>query len=150
MFQAFNRRFRTLRFFSVSASILVYFFVLSIGADQFVLCFGSDGHVAVEPALNGCCNASSPAHSHTGLSFEPVCPETGDHCGSCIDVLLSSYFLHIVPGPKKTWGYKIVETPGSISVSGASPDMAADAFPFLSQPLIKNILAALRTVILLT
>ena len=150
MFMTFGRKFRTLKFLSVCVSILIYFFIPVIGADQFVLCLGSDGHAAVEPARNGLCCSTSRAYPSHGLSFETVSSEAADHCGTCFDIPLSNYFHHVLPAPNPPPGFKVIEMPASLSVTATCANLQRGDFLDLSPPLTPLILNALRTVILLT
>ena len=71
------------------------------GMEQAVLCFGADGHVTVEAALNGRCSdflevSSQTAHQSTLITSRA---STMDHCGTCIDIpiLISSLNEHFAP-----------------------------------------------------
>jgi len=58
-----------------------------------VLCFGTDGHVAIEQSIIGLCGsiANSEAHDEKGTTSNPASPvPSGDHCGNCQDVAIQS------------------------------------------------------------
>ena len=57
----------------------------------FVLCFGEDGHVAVEAAsAEHCCEPAPavPFRSSSGVPLEPGSHQTDYPCGSCMDIPL--------------------------------------------------------------
>ena len=65
--------------------------VMASGASGMVLCFGADGHFALEMAHQGRCQGGAETHGHdrTG-AMELVASADSDCCGSCVDVSLSS------------------------------------------------------------
>lgn len=66
---------------SAAICVLVYMLISVTGMSGSVLCFGNDGHVAVEFVQN-CNNANSRAAS--------VEPASSDNCGPCKDVAFQS------------------------------------------------------------
>ena len=50
---------------------------------DYVLCFGEDGHVKFEFAVNGCC---ADTHSHDLDHPETSDIVDEDHCGECVDI----------------------------------------------------------------
>ncbi len=67
-----------------------------------VLCFGADGHVELESAFHKCCDApdSSSAPDQNELSYKAG-HETCQHCGSCVDIPISSELVQICNTPQK-------------------------------------------------
>jgi len=67
-----------------------------------VLCFGTDGHVEIEPTFHERCNDS--AHSqHTGQeqpSYQ-VDHIENEHCGPCLDISISTGLVKIARTPKQ-------------------------------------------------
>lgn len=56
------------------------------GLGESVLCFGADGHVAVEAAVSpGACSAASVFGDTSSYNPERELSR-GDHCGPCVDV----------------------------------------------------------------
>ena len=76
-----------MRTFIVIFTLLVYFFGATISAESRVLCFGADGHIAVEDANNHeCCSFSDSLpqdHRMTDFGFP------SSHCGLCLDIPFS-------------------------------------------------------------
>jgi hypothetical protein len=72
----------------LALSALLFAVVFAGLADGIVLCFGGDGHVAIEAAgVEGCveaAEAAAPGVSLVALSL------SSSHCGPCVDVALSS------------------------------------------------------------
>jgi hypothetical protein len=56
--------------------------------DGIVVCFGSDGHVAIESVgPEGCAEGVEPA-DHVASAI--VIPTSSSHCGPCVDVALTA------------------------------------------------------------
>ena len=74
--------------FALACSILTW--GNSIGS---VLCFGKDGHIAIEPGQDFVCSATTPTVTKINyeISTNDTSPSIGGHCGPCIDVPI---FLH--------------------------------------------------------
>ena len=151
-----QRKARKLRSFAMCLSLLAYLYMILIGSDQFVLCFGSDGHVALEPARNGLDCSYSPAHSEPlSCSVQSIPPEQefslrADHCGPCFDILLSSLFQHFIPAQYHWAGHINFAFQTASYLSSPFSHMTHGNFPSTSSPIIREILIFLRTVILLT
>ncbi len=83
-------RLRTRRVHSTLATLSCLLFLLASGPDV-VLCFGDDGHVALETASpgKGCTPAPCPSSS-TDASFAGthLAPANIHPCGSCLDISL--------------------------------------------------------------
>lgn len=62
------------------------------GFGHAVICFGEDGHVAIEVANSDCCDSRygmGVEHSFESFEFSAVSAPPG-HCGSCVDIPLSN------------------------------------------------------------
>ena len=141
-----NVRMRT---FIVIFNLLVYCSVATISSEARVLCFGSDGHIAVEAANNDCCSLSGSLpqdHPMTDFGFP------SGHCGLCLDIPFSInneselVFSHIEAALLiKTLALKTLSyiLPPFVEVKRSYP------FPQV-QTINSSFLASLRTVILLT
>ena len=58
------------------------------GPGDNVVCFGGDGHVAVEAAVSpGACHSGSLAQDASAGDPERELSRGGDHCGPCVDVV---------------------------------------------------------------
>jgi hypothetical protein len=65
--------------------------VTASGVTGMVLCFGADGHFALEMAHQGRCQTTAGTHGHEQqASAEMLSGANADCCGSCVDVSLSS------------------------------------------------------------
>ena len=58
------------------------------GEEGIVMCFGSDGHVAIEVAGSSGCAADDEAADHAASAV--AIPVSSSHCGPCVDVVLTS------------------------------------------------------------
>ena len=89
------------------AVFVAYFFLLIGGAHGAVLCFGENGHIAIEAAQNGGCNRFLPGSYLTGPpSFKPIISGPAKkHCGPCVDFVLSTAhpYRMTVPVQKKSF-----------------------------------------------
>ena len=58
------------------------------GPGDSVICFGADGHVAVEAAVTpGACHSASIGRDSSADGPERELFRGGDHCGPCVDVV---------------------------------------------------------------
>lgn len=78
---------------AVSLLFGLHLLLFHVGLPGYVLCLGSDGHVAVERAADGAsCTeydvASEAAHAETAADLRA--DAGGDHCGDCHDLSLKS------------------------------------------------------------
>jgi len=74
-------------FQSIIIGLLSVFLLLPGQAIGTVLCIGADGHIALEVAKNGRCGNPS---SEALREYSTQRPLNTDHCGSCVDVSLST------------------------------------------------------------
>lgn len=83
------------------AVFVAYFFLLIGGAHGAVLCFGENGHIAIEAAQNGGCNRFLPGSYLTGPpSFKPIISGPAKkHCGPCVDFVLSTMHSYRMTAP---------------------------------------------------
>lgn len=79
-------RFRKVPF--VAWTVLLAVFLSGSGAaGESVICFGADGHVAVEAAVTpGACHSASLERVAAVDDPERELTRKGDHCGPCVDV----------------------------------------------------------------
>jgi len=74
----------------IVVSFLISVSLLSpLGLAGRVLCFGSDGHIALETALGSSCSHGGAEGSGQG---QASCDDTS-HCGPCVDVTVPSTVL---------------------------------------------------------
>ena len=82
---------------------VAYFTLLMGGAHGAVLCFGENGHLAIEAAQNGGCGqflsrfSPAPSPSHETLIPGPA----EQHCGPCLDFVLSTMQTYRMTAPLK-------------------------------------------------
>lgn len=72
--------------------LFIYLFVGSRVSEGFVLCFGADGHIAVEPSHSELFGASSswPSHPVSSVPSIPnVVSKREKHVSPCVDIPLS-------------------------------------------------------------
>lgn len=85
-----HRKFQKRGFVGLTTNLLTVLPVIALlpflftGASGFVVCFGQNGHVAVELPKQVCCD--SPLQSSTPILHNSS--STSDGCGDCIDVPL--------------------------------------------------------------
>ncbi len=69
-------------------ALLAYVAISTIGVG-WVLCYESDGHVAVESLATGCCGDDDPAdHDEPADHDDPAEHDNEKDCGDCVDLLL--------------------------------------------------------------
>jgi len=107
------------------------------------LCFGLDGHIALENTNSKCCEKEEAAPEQSSLVQEK------SDCGSCIDVSLSIEEMPMA----KPWDSKHASPVAMPFTSGAVPtiflrDVTTDLLP-LPPPRSNPNLAILRTIVLL-
>jgi hypothetical protein len=73
------------------AAAFAYTLFGALGLSEAVLCVGAEGHVALEPAVNGCCqDQPATAHEPPPLSrLDRPYSDEAQHCGDCVDIPLS-------------------------------------------------------------
>ena len=52
-----------------------------------VLCYGNDGHIAVEPAFHNHCNHDEHSHKPDCSGYEQSCTCMANKCNPCVDIL---------------------------------------------------------------
>lgn len=124
-----------LKKFKVCFALLVSLFTIA-GVGNLVLCFGEDGHVALEFSPTGRCATAAEA--------------VGDHCGPCVDIPLlagtSDHQLTLVEAPSFR---EVIASIPQIHFVGAGPEADRWQPLWLSSNLLPDtILASLRTVVL--
>ena len=68
--------------------LLIYLTIIPMQLSDYVLCIGTDGHVALEVSTDGrCTDAHAFDPEHTEPTITGAAPEE-DHCGSCIDLTI--------------------------------------------------------------
>ncbi len=68
--------------------LLIYLIIIPMQLSNYVLCIGTDGHVALEVSSNGRCTDAHPSDpAHAELTITGTATEE-DHCGSCIDLAI--------------------------------------------------------------
>ena len=109
-----------------------------------VLCFGTDGHVEIEPTFHERCSA--PAHSlHTEqqpLSYQ-VNHEESEHCRPCVDIPISATSVKITRTLKQL--NSAFSIPATTVIASAEPSNHSASITFDAA----RHFVPLRTVILL-
>ena len=134
-------------------ALLVYLIVGLRGMEHAVLCFGSDGHVAVEASQNGRCINFSASSSHRDpqTSSGNTISSAGSHCVGCTDIPLSinNNIKKVIFVKKYVPQKEITSLVGFSYISPLSELFLADKI-FLKHPPFMNLaLNTLRTVIYL-
>lgn len=84
--------------------LAVHFFIMHSWLPGYVLCIGTDGHVAVESSSDQAnCNdpESLPSHTETEISIVLSNAFAAEHCGPCVDVTLRSNCDDKAPNQQK-------------------------------------------------
>jgi len=138
---------------------LLAYLMIGFGiTNSFVLCIGEDGHVAVEMISNDCCKgplsiSNQTSHqSETERQLAATNPSSDDdHCGSCIDLPLTTGLSTVRPDSPKIpsiQGQPIVSLDPGITLCSGSLSTITLPHSF-SRPSKHPTLASLSTVILL-
>jgi hypothetical protein len=130
--------------------VILAFLPLSVGwGGKAVLCFGEDGHIAVEMQPKQCCGSSesTPSGSHEDTHD----PSAEDECGHCTDVPFpdDNLIRRDTPRPHGVQvgiAPLVYAPPVATSAPGANPSAGHRSAPFRVDPVP---LVSLRTVILL-
>ncbi|MYA72556.1 hypothetical protein F4009_20945 [Candidatus Poribacteria bacterium] len=68
--------------------LLIYLIIIPMQLSNYVLCIGTDGHVALEVSVNGHCRDIHAFDSeHAEVTVAGTTTEE-DHCGPCIDLAI--------------------------------------------------------------
>ena len=137
--------------FFIHLTLLAYLVAGVVNLNEVVLCFGDDGHVAVERAtLGGRCE-SSAAQPASAPTLTHVDTEARCHCGPCIDVALAT----IDARPTRVLSLQdVAPQPQLLALSLPSfllpiePPLTKRQPTFMPPPAV-SALTSLRTVILL-
>ncbi len=132
--------------------LLLYIIIGQGPLPDLVMCFGANGHIAVEASQNGRCgrSARSPLQEYNELS-SPKAPFPKDHCGPCVDISFStgSLYEEVVLAQNmasQTEAPAFAASPFSLP---ASVEIATEGLLPLPPPASAFALASLRTVVLL-
>lgn len=90
-----------------------------------LICFGEDGHIALEYSQNGDC-ADSPLHEHSNEN-----KSSEKHCGECVDVPV--YERYLSSKEKKPFSYQSTSTDKYVVVAKL-PKVLLPPRTILSQP----------------
>ena len=132
--------------------ICAFYLVLVAGSGSAsVLCFGNDGHVAIELDRDGACDDSGHESSNSQdcelLESEPHC-----HCGPCVDIPLSYELVESRPVTIESLSFQ-TETLLSIPLEANAPSFLELAtvvtLPIPPPISISLTLLSLRTIVLL-
>jgi hypothetical protein len=127
----------------ISLAVIGLLLVAPIASGMFVLCFGSDGHVAVESAnADRCCREWEAAHQELPGDCPATVGAASDLC--CSDITLSAQAATLAgPAPKAV---------PAATVPFSIPALSAPTFRMSAGPVSlaaeSPIAAALRTVVL--
>jgi len=72
-------------------SLIAILLVAQTSGYNYVWCFGTDGHTAVEQAHSSCCEHDTEHHAEVSSHHEHS-EISNDHCGPCLDLLPSSHY----------------------------------------------------------
>jgi len=131
--------------------LLIYLIIIPMQLSNYVLCIGTDGHVALEVSINGrCTDTHAFASEHAEVTIARTITEE-DHCGSCIDLAIFvplNAQLYLVPAndgliQPTVSSFALVTHPKSTSA------ILPLTHPQHLSPFINPTLIALRTTILL-
>ncbi len=135
----------------IHLTLLAYLVAGVVNLNEVVLCFGDDGHVAVERAtLGGRCE-SAPAQPASPLTWTTADDASECHCGPCVDVALAS----IDALPTRVLSLQDVTPPFQFAALKASPFLLPTGpsptkrLLTFTPPTPSVALASLRSVILL-
>lgn len=90
----------------VWTSIVVLF--IQVPFSSHAICFGEDGHVLLESAVEGKCCSIDEEHKNEIILRKDSPGEQSDHCGDCVDIILTindfikhSQIKHIIQNKNK-------------------------------------------------
>lgn len=128
----------------ISLALIVQLLAAPVTTGVFILCYGSDGHVAIESAgESGCCRAWKDAHRGLSAEGSPAAiePSSGP---CCTDLALS-----IDPAMLTGCSQKILPASEPAAfVSGIASSLRAGSVAPLPLPTESSVAASLRTVVL--
>jgi len=73
--------------YSIAIAMLI---VSQISLPGVVLCFGTDGHFAIERESSGSCSEYITTSEDDSLHYGAAVYSSGNHCGPCVDVRISN------------------------------------------------------------
>jgi hypothetical protein len=134
--------------------LAVHFFIMHSWLPGYVLCIGTDGHVAVESSADQAnCNdpESLPSYTESDVSIIFSGAFAAKHCGPCVDLTLFSGCDDNAPNQQKNSALQILLSPvngqHSYQLSATEDRREIPAFDFktISNPS----LISLQTIVLL-
>ncbi len=124
------------------------------GMGHIVLCFGADGHIAVETVPNGHCSNFMRVSTYTTQQSTQIIGRdfTGDHCGSCVDISVSIGSLneHFAPILKKFFKKQLMVSTHSVCAASTFTKILTEDLLLFSSHAVNVTLISLRTVNLLS
>ena len=129
---------------------VVFICLLIIGnlARGTVLCFGTDGHVELEPVFHRHCD--DPVHSHASVQNQPsyeTSHEKGKHCEPCVDIPITIGLAKISHMPEQVIASFLFP---AANVIADTDKINCSAFHLISNTSVDtSYFTPLRTVILL-
>lgn len=137
---------------ALTTVIFAFYLVLVAGSgNASVLCFGNDGHVAIELDRGGAC-ADSGHESSDSQDCELLASEPHCHCGPCVDIPLSFELVESRHVTIESLSLQ-TETLLPIPVEANSPSILEQAtvvtLPIPPPISISPTLLSLRTIVLL-
>lgn len=155
MSKFFKRRHKLTKIDWLLISLLtVHFFIIHSWLPGYVLCIGTDGHLAVESSNDQSnCNdpESMPSHTETDASIVFSGAFAAEHCGPCVDVTIHSDCDDKAPNQQKKSALQsllsLVNSPHSYPFRVVEDHHKTPVFDFKS---ISNpTLTSLHTIVLL-
>ena len=130
-------------------SVLLSFLLAGSGLQGSVLCYGEDGHIAIEASDSTCCSKIlDDCSSHGGSTDSAEKEHSSDHgCGACVDIAISIGFAAVAKESNR--GNLDLPASGIITFATVdSPDFP-EYLP-VSEPFIPPLyFTSLRSIILL-
>ncbi len=144
-----NPRKRRVRTSAIWISLLIYILAGVVGSEAMVLCFGSNGHIAIEAPPGGLCSETLDVSNETASPSTISSPSPSqDHCGPCVDfpIFTEPYLASVQYASAQNLSglHAISESPAVIF-----PDVATINLLPVPPPSADKTLNYLRTVILL-
>lgn len=102
-----------LRRFALNSQLLLtaVAILILLSGSQAVLCFGADGHVAIESAVfDRCCDGNQGPQTEEG-SFNRRAVDDAADCGSCYDVPFSTSASALTPATVQVTNFQAVVVP---------------------------------------
>jgi len=121
------------------------------GPANLVLCYGADGHIALEFTSDAGCGPASGKEQRSNSPSAAASETEGDHCGPCVDVPVTARaphenFISVQRrAPDHQWLQAALVSSAVIQVARSSINSLSPVAPIAADPALRS----LRTVVLL-